>query len=336
MRKKIVAVAIGIGIISLMHVHKNSISIDNHILLTAKNTNSLSSTNYDKNDSIWWFISTTVNIETENGKVLYNQTRVGLSGMKIDFNSFRIPSYYRIVGVKVNGKELPENEMKKFKVPATLGENNEIVTYIVAPVEYQAKVKLIEPNGKVLTSVSNGESGEKIKYPSVPKGYKVVDVNVNGQHSEGNMVPVYFTNKNLNIVAKLEKIVQVKDYSINVSINGGEKTVEKNIIGIDGTKIVIPNIQQGYKIDSVYLNNKQIKYSDIPKYIKGENLDIKINISKIIKPDVKPKPEKPIIKPDVKPKPEKPIIKPDVKPKPEKPIIKPDVKPKPEKPIIKP
>ncbi|WP_297522358.1 hypothetical protein, partial [uncultured Clostridium sp.] len=308
MRKKIVAIAIGIGIVSLMPLHS---TVSNKVLLLTKSANNISNTESRK---VLGFVTTTVRVENKSGKILYNEYNTGFSGMDIYFDPIQIENWYQIAQIRVNGKEIAQNKIENFKLPTKLGDSNEDITYIVSPASYEAKVKLIESDGKILESTSTGYSGEKITYPKVPKGYKVVDVQVNGRYSEGNMVPVYFTDKNLDIVAKLEKIVVVKDYKVNITINGGEKSIEKNIEGINGSKIEVPSIAKDYKVDSVYLNNKKIKYSEIPKIIDGKNLDIKINISKIEK-------EEPIIKPDIKPEPEKPIIKPDVKPEPEKPII---------------
>ncbi|WP_195972547.1 hypothetical protein [Clostridium thermobutyricum] len=191
-----------------------------------------------------------------------------------------IPNGYKVVKVTTDGVNTgltPNGKVVK-------GENNIIVTVqpIITKVPVSVTVKTNTGNILIPTSTTEVNKGTPLTgklIPSIPEGYKVDSIIVNGTNETTGITGV--ANSNTNIVVIVSKLVKgsinvvVKDTTGNIVVPSVSAT------GAEGSKDTLqaPIIPQGYKVVSI--TNNGITVKGMPDTFTGQTQNVVYTVQKI-------------------------------------------------------
>lgn len=233
----------------------------------------------DKNQIIIYHIakdpSTTVSEIYSDGKeVVPSKVTINLPGSKVDTTIPNLPTGYQIIRVTINDTEIPLSQ-----VPIIQSNDNQIIVYTIGKMPTDT-VKVVDESGKeIVPSISKtGKTGDEtgLTTPNIPKGYHIVKItNENGQNVNG--VPKIFGDKDEVTIYHVAKDIIDKVY-IDVKTDKGEILIPSHEIasGAPGSKIDIkvPDIPNGYHIDKILLNGKELNKNASGNYNLPTNLPV--------------------------------------------------------------
>ncbi|ENY99512.1 hypothetical protein HMPREF1092_03185 [Clostridium thermobutyricum] len=235
----------------------------------------------------------TTEVITQSGQVVTPKNSFDVpTGTSINSLVPNAPSQYKVVGVKVNGKEFTSKADVTGITNGTTENIIVIVNKVVKPVEKEGKV-IVEvqgANGNIIVPAvsTTGVSGtaDKSSIPSIPVGYKLDYITNNGQKVNG--LPEKYNDGTQTIIYHVSKIVNKSTISIVTKSTDGKILVgESSVSGVPGTPTALGlDIPSGYHLVKIIDNGKEIK--SLPQKFNNENQNIEIiaekNKDNIIKP----------------------------------------------------
>ncbi|MGL5635078.1 MAG: hypothetical protein ACRDDL_08465, partial [Sarcina sp.] len=281
MKKKLLLTILGLSFIAIIPHHKTYKNNSNQILLvnkgTEQSTNSQIKNNSDKKLYYWngSVVETRVNIIDQYGKILNCEYVEGPQGTPWSLSTYvPIPQYYELVGISVNGVEIPKNEISTYEIPGYLGTQNTTIDYIVKRVYFPVKISFMDGNQNIISSINEEvKVGSDIEYPQIPKNYEISKIEDN--QVVINSLPKVMPDGEQNINIYLNK--QANKSNINIKfILDGKVINSKNIQAIVGTKVNIsaPTLQNGQYIKEVLVNGKEVSNFDGELQVTGnENIE---------------------------------------------------------------
>ena len=233
--------------------HIDKITVDGNTVTTVPKT-------FGNNNQtiIYHLIENKVNdikadVVTESGQPLVNNTTVaeGPEGSDVTCNKTEIPEGYHLVKVEYNGKVISSTTGGKviYMLPNTIptGKAGQL-TYVVAKNTSTVNVKVVggpEP----YSHTTSGTVGSNItgEIPTIPKGYKVTNITVNGHTVSEKDLPKTYGNKTYNIIYHVTKIPTGDIQQTGTTIYSG------TISGNSTTHVItnIPNVVTGNTGSSV-------------------------------------------------------------------------------------
>lgn len=146
-------------------------------------------------------------------------------------------------------------------------------------------IKAVDETGKVIgsTQTASGDAGVKLKGMTVPTvtGYKLTEIKVNDKKVDMDSfkLPTELPSKSENI----EYVFKAIDHTATVQVKDGSKIIASKVTtGGPSTKIEIPTIPTGNKIENITVDGVVAKDGKIPAEIGTKDTNIVINVSKAI------------------------------------------------------
>ena len=169
----------------------------------------------------------TTEVITQSGQVVTPKNSFDVpTGTSINSLVPNAPSQYKVVGVKVNGKEFTSKADVTGITNGTTENIIVIVNKVVKPVEKEGKV-IVEvqgANGNIIVPAvsTTGVSGtaDKSSIPSIPVGYKLDYITNNGQKVNG--LPEKYNDGTQTIIYHVSKIVNKSTISIVTKSTDGK------------------------------------------------------------------------------------------------------------------
>lgn len=199
----------------------------------------------------------------------------------------KIVEEYHVTEILLNGKMVKTNEL-----PEIMPTTGVTIQYVIGKnaVDTVKVMNITDPTKPVefknlaqsVTGVPDSKTG--LKSLVIPADYHLVKVTVNGKEVANNTgVPADFTNSDVNTiyyVAKNQDQLTVSE----VYANGGAVFPSKTTSVIDGTNIEsltgLPKVIEGYHIEKILLNGKEVTASDLPKVMPLKATTIQYVIAK--------------------------------------------------------
>ena len=134
----------------------------------------------------------------------------GIDGDKVELKRLSIPANYHLVKVLLNNEPISSELNNKviYVLPSEISNKNEKITYVVAENESKYKVEVVCGSTPVRTTTTEGYIGEKPSnlVPSIPKGYMISSITVNGQKATESDIPKEYGSKNIEVIYHITKI----------------------------------------------------------------------------------------------------------------------------------
>ncbi|WP_055069835.1 hypothetical protein [Clostridium massiliamazoniense] len=207
-------------------------------------------------------------VVTEDGKTLVKDTIVakGPEGSEVTCDKTAIPNGYHLDKVLYNGKVISTVTGGKviYMLPDTIPSDKEgQLTYVVSPDKSSATVTVTDGTKIFSSTTTTGNVGSKITgdTPVIPKGYKIINITVNGQTISKKDLPKVYGNIPSKIVYHITKIPTGEVKQEVVTTKGTiieEPTVVANgEVGAD-TNLKPYTPPKGYHIVKVIVDGKTL------------------------------------------------------------------------------
>ena len=237
------------------------------------------------------------NVVTEDGKTLVKDTIVakGPEGSEVTCDKTAIPKGYHLDKVLYNGKVISTVTGGKviYMLPDTIPSGKEgQLTYVVSPDKSSATVTVTDGTKTFSSTTTTGNVGSKITgdTPVIPKGYKVINITVNGQTVSEKDLPKVYGNTPSKIVYHITKIPTGEVKQEVVTTKGTiieEPTVVANgEVGTD-TNLKPYTPPKGYHIVKVIVDGKTLTTKEdkdlihnLPSIITDKTQTVKYVIGK--------------------------------------------------------
>ena len=237
------------------------------------------------------------NVVTEDGKTLVKDTIVakGPEGSEVTCDKTAIPKGYHLDKVLYNGKIISTVTGGKviYMLPDTIPSGKEgQLTYVVSPDKSSATVTVTDGTKTFSSTTTTGNVGSKITgdTPVIPKGYKVINITVNGQTVSEKDLPKVYGNTPSKIVYHITKIPTGEVKQEVVTTKGTiieEPTVVANgEVGTD-TNLKPYTPPKGYHIVKVIVDGKTLTTKEdkdlihnLPSIITDKTQTVKYVIGK--------------------------------------------------------
>ncbi|MGL5577466.1 MAG: MucBP domain-containing protein, partial [Sarcina sp.] len=214
-------------------------------------------------------VKLTVEAVNENGKVLQTESTQGPAGANID--GLKVPSVtgYTLAGIKVNGKSV---DMNTFKLPTELPNQTENIQYIFKSNVYKTTVEIKDEAGNIVaTKTTTGKIGTAVESPALPKGSKLVNVEVNGVVAKNNEYPSQIVDKDTTVVIN---VAMPHTATVKYVDTKGQDLGSSTTTGLAGTDIRYATAPKGYKVKSITVDGKVVSQEPAKLGSKDENIVI--------------------------------------------------------------
>ena len=209
----------------------------------------------------------------------------GIDGDKVELKRLSIPANYHLVKVLLNNEPISSELNNKviYVLPSEISNKNEKITYVVAENESKYKVEVVCGSTPVRTTTTEGYIGEKPSnlVPSIPKGYMISSITVNGQKATESDIPKEYGSKNIEVIYHITKI-PTGEILEKVVTNTGKVIVKEHEVASGevgkAVNLQVYKPEEGYTIKSVIINGKTYSAENIEKELPKdiENGDISI------------------------------------------------------------
>ena len=235
-----------------------------------------------------------IDVKTDKGIILVPSYEVasGRPGANIDIKLPKIPKGYHMVKILLNGQELTKNDKGIYILPSNLPTdstkviNNHIEIIVsrnnaktVIEEIYSGTNKDVVPSRTITSKI-----GSKIntKIPTLPNGYRIERIIVNGKEVSQEQVPTVQEDIDNKIIYIIGKIPKYTDKVIVVDDNGNHIIPPKIVTGEEGkeTGLKPPKIPNGYKV--VKITDKDGReITELPKVFESKDNTIIYHVEKL-------------------------------------------------------